>query len=93
MNESNEVILKDKYMVLAVPATAVEIEIKAKVWLDGEIRSVEKTMPFEEIRAAFQEADDCYIPSNATFSITDLGREELARLKAEQLKKFEEEDE
>lgn len=52
-----------------------------------------KTMQFEEIREAFKEADDGYIPSNAIFTLSDIGREQLEQLKAEQLAKFEEEDE
>ena len=89
----NGIELKESYMVLAVPTTAMEITITAKVWANDEVLEVNKTMPFEEIREAFKEADECYIPSNAIFTLSDIGREQLEQLKTEQLAKFEEEDE
>lgn len=92
-NKENGIELKEGYMVLAVPTTAMEITITAKVWANGEVVEVQKTMPFEEIREAFKEADECYIPSNAIFTLSDIGRERLERMKAEQLAKFEEGDE
>lgn len=92
-NAENGIELKESYMVLAVPTTAVEITITAKVWVNSEVVEVHKTMQFEEIREAFKEADDGYIPSNAIFTLSDIGREQLEQLKAEHLAKSEEEDE
>lgn len=40
-----------------------------------------RTMPFQEVRDAIREAKEAYIPSDAVFTLTDLGRMELERLK------------
>ena len=69
--------LRENYIVLSIPSEAVELEINAKVYYDGEINSVTKHMDIEEIRKGFQEAEECYIPSDTTFRLTDKGREWL----------------
>lgn len=76
----SDVYLEEEYIVISLPATAVEAEITAKVWLDGEIKTVIKTMNMKEIREGFKEAEEGYIPSDATFAITDKGLQELERL-------------
>lgn len=89
--KENEIALNEQFMVLAVPERALEVVITAKVWNNGEVIEVSKTMSYEEVRAAFADADRNYIPEDAIFTLTDIGKEELARLKAEQLAKFNEE--
>ena len=69
-----EIELFEEYAVIALPEDAVEVEIKAKLYKDGEIVEVGKTMNMQELRMAFQEAKDWYIPSDAVFSLTDKGR-------------------
>ena len=85
--------LTEQYIVLAIPKDTVEVDITAKVWHKGGIVNVKKTMDFDEVRAMFKEAEQGYFPEDAIFTLTDLGKEELARLKAEQLARLEEEDE
>ena len=85
MDETKEVNLIEQYIVLAIPKDTVEVEITAKVWLDREVQEFSKTMDFDEVRAAFKEAEDGYIPSDAVFTLTDIGRKELEKMKAEQL--------
>ena len=69
--------------MLTIPANSVEISVRAKVWKDGMVMTVEKTMPFQEVRDAIKEAEENYIPSDAVFTLTDLGRKELERMKAD----------
>ena len=73
--ETVELELEQEFIVLAVPRDSVEIEISAKVYKDGELLDVARTMPLNEVREAIQEAKDCYIPSDAIFTLTDLGKE------------------
>lgn len=88
MDEKEGFELKEKYIVLAIPKDTVEVEITAKVWHKGEAVSVSKKMDFDKVREMFKEAEDGYIPSNAAFTLTDLGRETLAALKEEQLRRM-----
>jgi hypothetical protein len=89
--KENEITLNEQFMVLAVPERTLEVVITAKVWNNGDVIEVSKTMSYEEVRVAFNDADRNYIPEDAIFTLTDIGKEELARLKAEQLAKFNEE--
>lgn len=82
--------LMEKYMVLAAPENSLEVTISAKVWHNGQVIEVHKTMDLEEIRAAFKDADNNYIPEDAVFTLTPLGKAQLEKLRSEQLAKFEE---
>ena len=88
--EKTEIALTDQFMVLAVPERTLEVVITAKVWNDGKVIEVSKTMPYEEVRDAFKDAERNYIPEDAIFSLTDLGKEYAERLIAEQRAKFDE---
>jgi len=66
-NKAREVELSEEFIVLAIPATTVEVTISAKVWCDGEVVEVKRTMPFDEVRGAIKEAQEGYIPSDAIF--------------------------
>ena len=79
--EENTIELQQEFIVLAIPATATKITIDAEVYNNGELIQVGRTMDFGEIRAAIKEAQECYIPSNTVFALTDVGREQLEKLK------------
>lgn len=86
MNEAsagNEILLDNSYIVLEIPSSTLEVTIDAKVWHDGEVVNVTRTMSFEEVKDAFKEAEEWYIPDDAVFKITDKGRKELENLKNE----------
>lgn len=70
-----EIELNEKWAVIGLPEDAVEVEIKAKVYVNGEIVKVGKTLNMKELREAFQEAEYSYIPSDAVFYLIDKGRE------------------
>lgn len=59
--------LDEDFIVIGIPANTVEIELSAKVWHNGEVITVKRTLPFEEVKEAFKEAEEGYIPSDAVF--------------------------
>lgn len=71
----NEISLFEHRAILfGFPEHAVEIEIQAKVFENGELLNVTKKMDMDEIREAFRKADDGYIDDDDRFVITDKGR-------------------
>lgn len=69
-----EIIIPTSRAVLDIPSQAVEITIQAKIYLNGEIRTVQTLMDFEEIRTAVKEAED-YIGPDDIFTLTEKGEE------------------
>ena len=65
--EKRAVELDEDFIAIAIPANTVELSFTAKVWHDGEIVTVARTLPFKEVKEAFKEAREGYIPSNAVF--------------------------
>ena len=53
--------LDEHRAMIYLPENAVEIEVKAKVYHEGEIIDASKKMTLEDIRDAFRKADDGYI--------------------------------
>ena len=72
--------LDEEFIVLAVPADTVDVDIKAKIYHNGELCKVKKHMDFNEVRSAFAEAESGYIPSDALFSLTPVGEEKMLEL-------------
>ena len=72
--------LDEEFIVLAVPADSVELEITAKVYVNGEFSTVSRKMDFPEIRAAMREARSGYIPSDALFTLRRTGEEKVQQL-------------
>ena len=91
MEEEKKISLNEEPIVLFIPEATLEVKIEAKVWMDGECVTVSKTMPFAEVRAAVEDARTSYIPEDAIFTLTEKGKEELERLRREQLDGFREE--
>ena len=72
MEEEKAVDIEIEHAMLDIPAHAVEIEISAKVYMDGELKTVQTTYDFDKIRAAIQKAED-YISPDDLFSLTEEG--------------------
>lgn len=89
--EEEIIELEDEFIVLAIPKDTVEVTISAKVYHDGELLEVRRTMMPHEVREAFKEAETGYIPSDAVFSLTPLGEKYADELIRNQRKLFEEE--
>lgn len=71
--------LANERAILDIPENCVELTLNCKVFLDGELKTVMRTMSLKEIREAFDEykvAEECgYIPPNALFALTEEGKE------------------
>lgn len=67
VDSQNVLELDEDFIVIGIPANTVEIELSAKVWHDGKIITVKRTLPFNEVKEAFNEANKGYIPSDAVF--------------------------
>lgn len=78
-----EVELTNDYIVLEIPEDSVEVSIIAKVWTGDKIQTVAKTLGMKEIKAAVKEAEAIYIPPDAMFVLTDVGRKYLDEHRAE----------
>ena len=76
-----EIELEQEFIVLAIPATTLEVKIEAKIYYKGDVRTVESTMDYNDVRAAIKEAQDGYIPSDALFQITPAGEKYLEELR------------
>ena len=74
----DEIELKNHRAMVELPENAVEVELVCKVFHEGELLNVSRTLKMSDLRNAFQKADDGYIDDEDTFSITDAG---LAYLK------------
>ena len=89
--DSELVELDQEFIVLAIPDTAVELDIVAKVHINHELRTVVGHMDFTDIRAAIREAQDGYIPKDALFSLAPVGEEKMKDLVQRYLGETEEE--
>lgn len=83
MDNLESLDLECEYLVLLVPRDTVELAVTAKVYYNGELIPVNKKMDFAEVREAFKEAAEGYIPSDATFVLTDKGKEYLDKMDRE----------
>ena len=68
-----EIELMEHRAMVTLPENSVSVEINCKVFHDGEIINVSKTLSMEDIRTAFQKADDGYIDDDDTFVLTEKG--------------------
>lgn len=75
-----ELYLEQNYIVLSLPTETVEVEITAKVYHDGELINVKKTLSIQEVHDAFKEAEEGYIPPDAKIQITEKGLKYLEEL-------------
>lgn len=80
MDDDKEVVeLTNRYAIVEIPENCVELTLQCKVYLDGRLQTVMRTMSLKEIREAFDEyndAEECgYIPPNALFALTEEGKE------------------
>ena len=71
-DEDGVELLEHRAMV-TLPEDAVEAEFNVKVFHEGELISVKKTMNMSELREAFKKADDGYIDDDDRFVLTDKG--------------------
>ncbi len=78
-----EIELASDYIVLKIPENSVEVAVIAKVWTGNEVQTVTRTLGMKEIKAAVKEAEAIYIPPDAMFVLTDVGKKYLEEHRAE----------
>lgn len=84
------IMLDQEFIVLAIPAESLSIEINAKVWDGTDVVNVSRIMDFAEVREAIEEARTSYIPEDAIFTLTEIGKAEVDRLIQQQRERFDE---
>lgn len=85
--EKEEIVeLDNAWAIVELPENCVEVTFQCKVFVDGKLQHVFRTMDLKDIRVAmeeYREAEACgYIPPNALFTLTEEGKayaEELMR--------------
>lgn len=78
-----EIELPNGYAMIELPLHSVEATITAKVWMNGEVQEVQRTMNMEEIQAAFKESECVYIPPDAVFQLAETGKKYFEDHRAE----------
>ena len=82
MEEEKTVVeLTNAYAIVEIPEDIVELTLECKVYLDGKLQTVRRTMSMKECRDAMEEykaAEECgYIPPDAVFTLTEAGEDWL----------------
>lgn len=72
--------LKQEFIVLCIPESTMELEINAKIYMDGEIYKVRSHMNHKEVRDAIVDAYKNYIPDDALFMLAPTKEEKLKNL-------------
>lgn len=68
-----EIKLKEHRAMVTLPENSVCVEMNCRVFHDGEIINVSKTLSMEDVRTAFQKADDGYMDDDDRFTLTEKG--------------------
>ena len=72
--------LPQEFIVLCIPESTLELEIRAKIYMDGEIHRVSGHMNHKEVRDAIADASKNYIPGDALFMLAPTKEEKLKNL-------------
>lgn len=69
----DEIELVEHRAMVCMPEDSVEVTIEAKVYFDGSLHTVSKTLSLSDIREAFRMGDD-YIADDDVFVLTEKGK-------------------
>ena len=76
-NKKSEYLeLQEHRAMIYLPENAVDIEVIAKVFVDGDVHKVSKKYNMSDIREMFRKADDGYIDDDDRFIAIDLEQDE-----------------
>ena len=81
--EQEYIELTNHRAMIEIPENSVEVKMKIKVYVDGEIKTVSATLDQEMIREVFRKADDGYVDENDRFVITEQGLKYMEELERE----------
>ena len=82
--ERKTVELAESRAIVYLPEDAVSATITAKVWNGEDVVTVAKELTFQELRKAFDDADENYLEDTDEFVLTDFGKrsaEEMGEIK------------
>ena len=69
----DEIELMNHRAMVELPENAVEVQLRIKVFHEGELITVGRTLSMDDIRTAFRKADEGYIDDDDEFVITEKG--------------------
>ena len=70
-----DIEISEDRAILYIPHNALEGELSFKIYLDGEIRTVVKTLNQDELREAVRKAEEGYIDEDDVFTLTEKGKQ------------------
>lgn len=74
MNDPNYVEIQENRAMIYLPKEAIEININAVLYKNGELLKVQKILNNDDIHKAFDDADKNYIEDTDMFELTELGK-------------------
>ena len=72
--------LPQEFIVLCSPESTLELDIRAKIYMDGDTYKVSTHMDYMEVRDAINDAKRNYIPDDALFMLAPTKEEKLKNL-------------
>ena len=75
--ENATIEIQEDRAMLYIPHNALEGSLEFKIYMDGEIKTVHKTLTQDELQEAVRKAEEGYIDEDDRFVLTDKGRQEL----------------
>ena len=78
LTEWDPPVVKD-CLVVSLPTNAVSVQLVATVYTENGLEKHGMALGYQEIRRAFELAEEYYIPADATFVLTDKAKAMLER--------------
>ena len=78
MNEQIE--LGEVNAIIQIPENTIEFRVICRIYQDGQIIEVTKSLNMSETREAVSNAEQCYYDPDETYALTDKGRAMLKDL-------------
>lgn len=83
----DEIELTNAHAVIDIPENSIEVEIRCKVYHDGEIMYVSRMMSMNDVREAINKGED-FIDDNDVFTLTEKGQAYLDHSGGEDTRPF-----
>lgn len=83
----DEIELTNAHAVIDIPENSIEVEIRCKVYHDGEIMHVSRMMSMNDVREAINKGED-FIDDNDVFTLTEKGKAYLDHSGGEDTRPF-----
>ena len=80
-NTQSTVEFTTEYAVFEIPIHTLSIDMNLKVFDGEKIIECTRSYSMDDVRAAVSDAEENYIPEDATWTLTEKGREYLEELK------------